>query len=70
MRIYNVIQNDRHEDVTATPFLDLEEARRFAGLRAASSSGGYVSEVTVPGCLLCLDYSVEGDSIWITEHDV
>ena len=72
MKIYNVLWKDRHTDTTATPFTDLKEAISFARDNASENATypGEVEEVDVDGWLYCIEYSCEGDMLWITEHDI
>jgi len=73
MKIYNVIQEDRHTDTTATPFLDLNEAIKFAKESARWGSRKYPEyylETDIKGWLFFVRYSCEDDCIWITEHNI
>ena len=75
MKIYIVLQDDRHTDTEATPFLDLDEAMEYARNKAKSDARNPedVVEMDTPdpdGWLLTIRYSYEGDYIWITEHEL
>ena len=67
-----MIWSDRHKDITAKPFLDLDKAIDCAKESAKSvcSSGEYWNETPVADCLFHLIYSPESDCIWITEHEI
>lgn len=72
MKIYNVLCRDRHTDTTATPFLDLDKAIEFAR-ESAKSYHKYpedLFESNIAGWLFHINYSCEGDCLWITEHEV
>ncbi len=77
MRIYNVIWEDRHTDITATPFRDLEEAKAWAKKQAKKHADhdweidkDWTSEVDqeIGGWLYYVRYNDEGDCLWITDH--
>jgi len=72
MKIYNVLCNDRHTDVAATPFLDLQEAKAWAKRRAEDLCAypEDLKEIPVEGWLYHIEYSCEGDCLWITEHEI
>lgn len=73
MRIYNVIWQDRHTDVTVTSFTDLDTAILWARGQAVTSCRHKESfeEPTPPaGWLYYVVYSGEGDCLWITEHEI
>lgn len=73
MKIYNVMWNDRHVDTTATPFLVLEEAIEWARKQAVEScvfKDDFEEPPLPTGWLYYVIYSSEGDSIWITEHEI
>ena len=73
MKIYNVIQRDRHVDTTATPFLDLKEAIKYAketALKENEKNATYYKEETYDGWLFFVEYNAEGDCLWITEHEI
>ena len=72
MKIYNVLWKDRHSDTTATPFLDLTEAIQWARTQAIKY-GKFpedFEETPITGWLYHVEYSCEGDCLWITEHDI
>jgi len=72
MKIYNVIWKDRHTDTTATPFTDLDKAKAWAWEKARSVCRfpEDLEEEAVRGWLYCVNYSCEGDCLWITEHEI
>jgi hypothetical protein len=72
MKIYIVVWKDRHSDTSATPFLNFEKARAWAKKQAEESCRHkkYLEESPVEGWLYHIEYSVEGDCLWITEHDL
>jgi len=73
MKIYNVLWKDRHSDTTAKPFVNLVDAIKYARLNAAECSKKYpeyYKESHIDGWLFHVEYSCEGDCIWITEHDL
>lgn len=73
MKIYNVIWQDRHTDTTATPFLNLEDAIVWARRKAVESCRYKEDFVEYPPpsrWLYYVSYSCEGDSLWITEHEI
>jgi len=73
MKIYNVIQRDRHVDTTAIPFLDLEKAITYAketALKETEENPNYYEENTWDGWLFFVEYNPEGDCLWITEHEI
>jgi len=72
MKIYNVLFKDRHFDTTATPFLDREEAKKWAKKQAKKYCrfAKDLKEESVEGCLYYIKYSCEGDCLWITEHEI
>jgi hypothetical protein len=72
MKIYNVLWEDRHTDTTATPFLDLDAAKVWAREQALESNNypDCFIEKPIDGWLYYVEYSSEGDCLWITEHDV
>lgn len=73
LTIYNVLNNDRHVDASAKPFLDkdkaIEYAKKMAKLNSAKFPEDY-KEMEVKGWLFCVGYSCEGDSYWVTEHKI
>ena len=72
MKIYNVLCKDRHVDTTATPFIDLAAAKAWAEERAVEYCRfpEDLKETPVKGWLYHIEYSCEGDCLWITEHDI
>ncbi len=72
MKIYNVLWQDRHSDTTATPFLDLGEAKKYAYNMAAETcrSKDDLKVRAINEWLYYIEYSCEGDCLWITEHEV
>ena len=72
MKIYNVIIKDRHTDTTASPFLDKQESIAFARMKAKEycSFPEDYKEETFAGWLFYARYSCEGDSVWVTEHEI
>ena len=72
MKIYIMLWKDRHSDTTATPFLDLDEAIEHARISAKSvcSFPEDYNETPIDGWLFYIEYSCEGDCIWITEHEI
>lgn len=72
MKIYIVLWEDRHTDTTATPFLDLQEAKKWA-YEQAQLACRYMEDFEVSeidGWEYYVRYSEEGGSIWITEHQI
>jgi len=73
MKIYNVLYKDRHSDTTATPFTDLNKAIEYARGEAHENSEKYpkdYKEEDIEGWLFYVEYSCEGDCLWITEHEI
>jgi hypothetical protein len=72
MKIYNVLWKDRHSDTTATPFLDLDKAKSWAKENAKSVCRfpEDLKEAPVGRWLYHIEYSCEGDCLWITEHEI
>ena len=72
MKIYNVLCNNRHTDITATPFRDFEEAKVWAKKQAElyCRVPEDLEETSVEGWLYHIEYSCEGDCLWITEHEL
>lgn len=72
MKIYNVIQNGRHTDPKATPFMFKDSAIDFARRTAANCCVDIedVQEQKIEGWLFYIQYSIEGDCLYITEHDI
>ena len=72
MKIFNVLWNDRHTDTTATPFLDFSKAKLWARQQAEECCHfpEDLKETPIDGWLYHIEYSCEGDSLWITEHDI
>ena len=72
MKIYNVLCNDSHTDTTATPFRDLEAAKVWAKKQAElyCRFPEDLKETHVEGWLYHIEYSCEGDCLWITEHEI
>lgn len=72
MKIYNVLWEDRHSDTTATPFLDLDKAKIWAKAQAESVNKfpEDMKEIYIQEWLYYIEYSCEGDCLWITEHDI
>ena len=72
MKIYIVLWKDRHSDTTAKPFLDLEEAKAWAELQPLKCGidNRDIEVISVEGWLYHIEYTVEGDCLWITEHEV
>lgn len=71
-KIYNVLWQDRHTDTTATPFTDLNKAIEFAKSKAKENTH-YTkdyNEQSIKGWHFCVEYSCEGDCLWITEHEI
>lgn len=72
MKLYNVLWDDRHVGTTATPFKDLDEAKAWARAQAerCCTDSRDFKEGHVDGWLYFVEYSTEGDCLWITEHDI
>jgi hypothetical protein len=72
MKIYNVLWRDRHSDTTVTSFLDLNEAKVWAKEQAESVCRFQedIKEIFTKEWLYCLEYSCEGDCLWIIERDI
>jgi len=72
MKIYNVLWEDRHLDVTATPFREFEDAKVWAKDQAKKYCHYEEDfrEIPIKGRLYHVEYSCEGDCLWITEHEI
>jgi hypothetical protein len=73
MKIYIVLWKDQHSDTTAKPFTDLKEAKAWAKKTAETFGKRWpedIKEIKVDGWLYCIQYTCEGDQLWITEHEV
>ena len=72
MKIYNVIIDDRHCDTTPKPFISKDAAIDYARSKANEycSYPEDFEESEIDGWLYHATYSCEGDSVWVTEHDV
>lgn len=72
MKIYNVLWQDRHSDTTATPFLNFDVAKKWAYGKAKNFCRDErdFKEGSVNGHLYYVEYSCEGDCLWITEHKI
>ena len=71
MIIYNVIWEDRHEDITVTSFLDRDKAIAYAKVNAKDNvSNGYYREIDIDGREFYAAYSWEQDSIWVVKNKV
>ena len=72
MKLYIVLWDDRHTDVTAHPFLDFEEAKEWARKKAEDINKfpEDLEEKNYDEYLYCVQYTCEGDSLWITEHEI
>jgi hypothetical protein len=72
MKIYNVIFQDRNSGIAAKPFLSKEKAIECAreSAKNVSKSPMYLKETQVDGWVFYIEYSREGDCIWITEHEL
>lgn len=72
MKIYIVLWQDRHTDITAKPFLNFEEARAWAIAQPEhiGVKKRFIKETPVNGWLFHIEYSVESDCLWITEHEL
>ena len=72
MKIYTAIWKDRHTDTTAHPFSSADKAVKWAkdqALRACRDKEDYSEEI-VSGWLVCVNYSCEGDCIYVTESEL
>ena len=72
MKIFIVIWNDRHAETTVHPFKDLGKAKRWAKEQAKEVCRfpEDLKETPIKGWLYHIEYSCEGDCLWITEHEV
>lgn len=72
MKIYIMLWSDRHSDITATPFLDLNKAIEHArkSAKSACTHPEDYKETPVEGLLFHAIYSCENDCVWITEHEI
>ncbi len=71
MEIYNVIVKDRHCDTFAVPFLNKEDAIKHAKaiVEKYNTYKEDIEERQIDGWLYHCQYSSEGCSVWVTEHD-
>ena len=73
MKMYIVLWQDSHTDTIAHPFFDLEEAKKWAMDQAVNANKKYhedIKETPIDGWLYHVEYSCEGDCLWITEHEI
>ena len=72
MKIYIVLWKDRHSETTATPFLYFGDAKAWAENQAISVCRfpEDLKETPIQGWLYHIEYSCEGDCLWITEHEL
>ena len=72
MKIYNVLNKDDSVDTTATPFTDLDKAIKHAREKAVEYCNfpEDYKETNVEDWLFHVEYSCEGDCMWITEHEI
>lgn len=73
MKIYIVLWKDRHTDTTAHTFTSFEEAKSWARKTAIDycrDRENDYCEQQIEGWLFHVEYSGEGDCLWITEHEV
>lgn len=72
MIIYNVLWKDRHADTTVKPFRYLTTAIQCARDQAKSvcRSPEDYKETSVNGYLFHINYSCEGDCVWVVASEV
>jgi hypothetical protein len=72
MKIYNVLINDRHAEPEIRPFVDKQDAIEFAKKTAKKYCHSLedLKELQTIDWLYHIVYSCEGDSIWVTEHNL
>jgi len=70
MKIYVLVNEDRHISPDIRLFLDKEQAIEMARRDAKEYGGDQYSECVVEGWLFYATYSSEGDCFYIVEKDV
>jgi hypothetical protein len=71
VKVYILIQNDRHTDPEATPYLSKDDVISDAkALAEQCRRGGPVVEEEIDGWIYFVEYGSEGDCIWVVEHDL
>lgn len=67
--IYCVIINDRHTDVDIEPYINLDDAVKYARNTAKElcRNQEFYKEIEIDGWCFCAQFSSDGDSVWVVK---